>query len=114
LIPEWLRIRRGPQQGLEDAAQWTKCPKCSTMLYRPDLAKNLFVCTTCTYHFRMHAFDRIAMLVDADFVEIGGEIVPGDPLGWTDKTPYPQKLRSSPKASCAASRRSAISRSRWA
>jgi acetyl-CoA carboxylase carboxyl transferase subunit beta len=92
LIPEWLRIRRGPQQALEDAAQWTKCPKCSTMLYRPDLAKNLFVCTTCGHHFRMHAFDRIAMLVDADFVEVGGEIVPGDPLGWTDKTPYPQKL----------------------
>lgn len=92
MIPEWLRIRRGPQQALEDAAQWTKCPKCSTMLYRPDLAKNLFVCTTCKYHFRMHAFDRIAMLVDADFVEIGGEIAPGDPLSWSDKTPYPQKL----------------------
>ena len=62
------------------------------MLYRPDLAKNLFVCTTCKHHFRMHAFDRIAMLVDADFVEIGGDVVPGDPLGWTDKTSYPQKL----------------------
>ncbi len=62
------------------------------MLYRPDLAKNLFVCTTCKHNFRMHAFDRIAMLVDADFVEIGGEIVPGDPLGWSDKVPYPQKL----------------------
>ncbi len=62
------------------------------MLYRPDLAKNLFVCTTCKHHFRMHAFDRIAMLVDSDFVEIGGEIAPGDPLGWTDKVPYPQKL----------------------
>ena len=67
-------------------------PKCSTMLYRPDLAKNLFVCTTCKHHFRMHAFDRIAMLIDDDFTEIGSEIVPGDPLGWTDKTPYPQKL----------------------
>jgi acetyl-CoA carboxylase carboxyl transferase subunit beta len=92
VIPEWLRIRRGPQHALEDAAQWTKCPKCATMLYRPDLAKNLFVCTTCKHHFRMHAFDRIAMLVDADFVEIGADVVPGDPLGWTDKTSYPQKL----------------------
>ena len=92
MIPEWLRIRRGPQHALEDAAQWTKCPKCATMLYRPDLAKNLFVCTTCKHHFRMHAFDRIAMLIDAEFVEIGGDVVPGDPLGWTDKTSYPQKL----------------------
>lgn len=85
-------MRRGPQQALEDAAQWTKCPKCSTMLYRPDLAKNLYVCTACKYHFRMHAFDRIAMLIDADFIEIGADIMPGDPLGWTDKTSYPQKL----------------------
>jgi acetyl-CoA carboxylase carboxyl transferase subunit beta len=92
VIPEWLRIRRGPQQALEEQAQWTKCPKCSTLLYRPDLAKNLFVCSTCRYHFRMHAFDRIAMLIDADFAEIGGDIVPGDPLEWTDKTSYPQKL----------------------
>jgi len=40
----------------------------------------------------MHAFDRIAMLVDANFTGIGDEVVPGDPLGWSDKTSYPQKL----------------------
>jgi acetyl-CoA carboxylase carboxyl transferase subunit beta len=40
----------------------------------------------------MHAFDRVAMLVDGDFTEIGNEVQPGDPLGWTDKVPYPQKL----------------------
>ena len=92
-VPEWLRIRRSPQHAVEDAAQWTKCPKCSTMLYRPDLAKNLYVCNVCQHHFRMHAFDRIAMLIDdGDFTEIGGEVVPGDPLQWADKVPYPQKL----------------------
>jgi acetyl-CoA carboxylase carboxyl transferase subunit beta len=91
-MPEWLRIRRSPQQSAEETAQWVKCPACSTMLYRPDLTKNLFVCSACRYSFRMHAFDRIAMLVDGDFTEIGNEIVPGDPLGWVDKVPYPQKL----------------------
>jgi len=91
-VPEWLRIRRSPQQSAEEAAQWTKCPKCSSMLYRPDLAKNLYVCNVCQHHFRMHAFDRVAMLVDGDFVEIGADVMPGDPLGWTDKVPYPQKL----------------------
>jgi acetyl-CoA carboxylase carboxyl transferase subunit beta len=91
-VPEWLRIRRSPQQSAEEAAQWTKCPKCATMLYRPDLAKNLYVCNVCQHHFRMHAFDRVAMLVDGDFVEIGADVMPGDPLSWTDKVPYPQKL----------------------
>ncbi len=91
-VPEWLRIRRNPQQTSEEAAQWMKCPRCSTMLYRPDLAKNLYVCNVCQHHFRMHAFDRVAMLVDDDFAEIGGDVVPGDPLGWSDKVPYPLKL----------------------
>jgi acetyl-CoA carboxylase carboxyl transferase subunit beta len=40
----------------------------------------------------MHAFDRISMLIDSDFVEIGGDLLPGDPLQWVDKVPYPQKL----------------------
>ena len=91
-MPEWLRMRRSPQAAAADAAQWVKCPACATMLYRPDLAKNLFVCTSCRHHFRMHAFDRIAMLVDGDFVEIGNEVTGGDPLGWVDKIPYGQKL----------------------
>jgi acetyl-CoA carboxylase carboxyl transferase beta subunit len=91
-MPEWLRMRRAQPVPAEDAAQWTKCPKCATMIYRPDLAANAWVCSTCGHHFRMHAFDRISMLVDADFTEIGGEMMPGDPLGWTDKVPYPQKL----------------------
>ena len=92
-MPEWLRMRRAEPATAEQAAQWTKCPKCGSMIYRPDLAVNLWVCPTCGHNFRMHAFDRISMLVDADFTEIGGEIGPGDPLGWTDKVPYPQKLQ---------------------
>jgi len=91
-MPEWLRLRRSTEATVEDAAHWTKCPKCGQMLYRPDLARNLFVCTNCGHHFRMHAFDRISSLVDGDFTEIGAEILPGDPLGWTDKVPYAQKL----------------------
>jgi len=90
--PEWLRLRRAQAVPPEDAAHWTKCPKCSTMIYRPDLAKNLWVCPTCGHHFRMGAFDRISTLIDADFNEIGGDLTPGDPLQWTDKTPYPEKL----------------------
>ena len=92
-MPEWLRIRRGDEQSGEDAAQWTKCPKCGEMLYRPELAASLYVCKNCGQHFRMHAFDRISMLIDSDFVEIGGELMPGDPLAWVDKVPYPQKLQ---------------------
>ena len=99
-IPEWLRRLREPGVDAEkDATLWAKCPSCGEMLYRKDLEANLSVCTKCTYHFRMHAYDRINMLVDGDFVEIGTEMLPGDPLGWVDKRPYPAKLEADRKKS---------------
>ncbi len=91
-MPEWLRSRRSKNAESRDAALWSKCTSCGEVLYRPDLAANLYVCTKCGYHFRMGAYDRISMLIDGDFAEIGAEILPGDPLGWVDKKTYPVKL----------------------
>ncbi len=91
-MPDWLRIRREPPATAQDVTLWVKCPSCGEMLYRKDLASNAGVCPRCQYHFRMHAHDRISLLIDHDFVEVGGNLVPGDPLGWVDKRPYPQKL----------------------
>lgn len=91
-MPEWLRRRRSKAESAEDAALWTKCAKCGEVLYRRDLAANLWVCPKCANHFRMSAFDRISTLVDSDFVEIGNEVQPGDPLEWTDRKSYPAKL----------------------
>jgi len=98
-MPDWHAIkntdgRRGKETEGADAAMWSKCPKCAEVLYRRDLAANLYVCTRCGYHFRMHAYDRIAAIVDGEFVEIGRDVVPSDPLGWTDKKTYPAKLGS--------------------
>ena len=50
---------------------------CGEVLYRRDLAQNYDVCTKCSHHFRMNAYDRISTLIDGDFTEIGSEIVPG-------------------------------------
>ncbi len=91
-MPEWLRRRRNKNETTEDTGQWTKCPKCGEVLYRKDLGANLSVCPRCHYHFRMHAFDRVSLIVDSDFLELGNEVQPGDPLGWVDKKTYPEKL----------------------
>lgn len=92
MIPEWLRSRRSKNADSRDAALWSKCPSCGEVLYRRDLAANLFVCTKCHHHFRMSAHDRISTLIDGDFTEIGAHIKPGDPLGWADKKTYAVKL----------------------
>lgn len=91
-MPDWLPRRRAKEEPSEDAATWSKCPKCSEVLYRRDLAANLWVCPRCGHHFRMSAADRISITVDGDFKEIGGEVLPGDPLGWVDKKKYAAKL----------------------
>jgi acetyl-CoA carboxylase carboxyl transferase subunit beta len=93
--PDWRRSRheREPETGTDEAL-WVKCPSCGETLYRKDLENNDSVCMRCNYAFRMHAHDRIGMLIDRDFFEIGTEILPGDPLGWADRRPYPAKLAS--------------------
>jgi acetyl-CoA carboxylase carboxyl transferase subunit beta len=93
-MPDWLPRRRAKEEPSEDAATWSKCPKCSEVLYRRDLAANLWVCPRCGHHFRMSAADRINITVDGDFKEIGGDVLPGDPLGWVDKRKYGAKLAS--------------------
>jgi acetyl-CoA carboxylase carboxyl transferase subunit beta len=93
-MPDWLRHRRSKPEESAEAALWTKCPKCSEVLYRRDLAANLWVCPRCNHHFRMSAYDRISTLVDSDFTEIGTHVLPGDPLNWSDKKSYPSKLEA--------------------
>ncbi|MGC2407944.1 MAG: acetyl-CoA carboxylase, carboxyltransferase subunit beta [Candidatus Cybelea sp.] len=92
--PEWLASRRAKMAEGNDAALWSKCPKCGEVLYSRDLAANLYVCTRCAYHFRMNAYDRIESIVDGEFTEIGGDVVSSNPLGWSDKKPYDAKLKS--------------------
>ena len=91
-MPDWLPRRRAKNEPAEDAATWSKCPKCSEVLYRRDLAANLWVCPRCGHHFRMSAVDRINITVDGDFKEIGADVLPGDPLEWVDKKKYAAKL----------------------
>ncbi|MGA9945318.1 MAG: acetyl-CoA carboxylase, carboxyltransferase subunit beta [Candidatus Cybelea sp.] len=93
-MPEWLPTRRAKEPQGSDAALWSKCPKCGEVLYRRDLAANLYVCTRCQHHFRMSAYDRIASIADGDFNEIGDEVAGDDPLSWSDKKSYRAKLKT--------------------
>src|SRR5256885_9558683 len=72
---------------------WTKCPTCGEMLFNKQLVRNLNVCTKCEHHFRMGSRARIELLVDkGSFVEMDAELVSGDPLGFVDTKPYPERI----------------------
>jgi acetyl-CoA carboxylase carboxyl transferase subunit beta len=66
-----------------------KCSKCGTIQFSKELEKNLKVCASCGHHFRLNAWERIALTIDeGTFVEMDGEMISEDPLqfaGYTDK-----------------------------
>ncbi|WP_432495008.1 acetyl-CoA carboxylase carboxyltransferase subunit alpha [Kineococcus gypseus] len=74
-------------------AEWVKCSGCARPLYSRRLARDLHVCHECGHHQRLTARARIAQLVDeGSFEEFAPVDVPHDPLGFTDTTPYPDRL----------------------
>jgi acetyl-CoA carboxylase carboxyl transferase subunit beta len=74
---------------------WTKCPKCSTMLYDKELDENLKVCMKCSHHFPISARERINSLVETcSFEEMDAEMESVDVLAFTGVASYKDKLES--------------------
>jgi len=74
---------------------WTKCPKCSTMLYDKELDENLKVCMKCGHHFPIGARERIHSLVETcSFEEMDAEMESVDVLQFTGVASYKDKLES--------------------
>ena len=71
-----------------------KCPQCKEILYEPDCRRNLKVCPRCNYHFKLTAYERIDMLVDAgSFVEVDADLISTDPLHFVSEDQvYAEKL----------------------
>ncbi|WP_461829698.1 acetyl-CoA carboxylase, carboxyltransferase subunit beta [Aquifex sp.] len=73
---------------------WTKCPNCKSLLYVPDLEKNMKVCPNCDYHFTLTAKERIAYTLDEEKAEfLFEEILPADPLGFKDTKSYKDRIK---------------------
>ena len=72
---------------------WTKCPKCSTMVFDKELDENLKVCTKCNHHFPIGARERIHSLVETcTFEEMNADITSVDILKFTGVASYTNKL----------------------
>jgi acetyl-CoA carboxylase carboxyl transferase subunit beta len=72
---------------------WTKCPKCSTMIFDKELDENLKVCPKCSHHFPIGARERIHSLVETcTFEEMNADITSIDILKFTGVASYANKL----------------------
>jgi acetyl-CoA carboxylase carboxyl transferase subunit beta len=82
------RRKRGVPEGL-----WIRCNGCQATVFRNQVEKALGVCPECGYHFYVSAATRIAQLLDADsFEEWFANLSPCDPLEFSDKKPYRERL----------------------
>lgn len=78
---------------------WTKCPKCTTMVFDKELDENLKVCTHCQHHFRIGSRERIHSLVETcTFEEMDAEMASVDVLQFTGVASYSSKLEEYQKS----------------
>jgi acetyl-CoA carboxylase carboxyl transferase subunit beta len=77
----------------EQTNQWIKCPKCTSLMYYKEVEAIQNVCPKCNHHFRINAEKRISFIADeGTFVEHDENLVPVDPLKFTDKKSYKKRL----------------------
>ena len=73
---------------------WNNCVSCGNMIHHKDLKENLLVCINCNYHFRMSAEDRIKLFFEKEnYTEINPDNISDDPLKFTDKKKYKDRLK---------------------
>ncbi len=87
------RPKRGVPEGL-----WQQCPGCQATIFRKTAEQRLNTCPECDYHWYVSARDRIAQVLDdGTFDEWDGELLPTDPLGFSDKKAYSERLAAEQK-----------------
>jgi acetyl-CoA carboxylase carboxyl transferase subunit beta len=93
-VPSTAQASPLPRSASQPENLALKCPKCKEMLLGRDWEKNLKVCSRCSYHFKLSAYERIDFLVDADsFVETDRDIISVDPLKFVSRSQtYATKL----------------------
>lgn len=93
----WFKKPKTPLQATDrrelPGDVWEKCPSCGEIVYREKLKENWQVCPNCGYHMRLPAQDYVNLLLDEGTVaEHDADLRSGDPLGFVDLKPYPDRL----------------------
>lgn len=77
---------------------WDRCTSCGHMLFSKEYEENLFVCPKCDHHRRIDARTRIGQLCDpGSFEEFLEDLVSTDPLRFTDRLPYRERIKAQRK-----------------
>jgi len=96
IIPSRIKTERRTRSVPEGL--WMKCPACDSVLYRPEVDRNLQVCPKCSNHMRIGARDRLLRFLDEGSAsELADAVVPQDPLKFRDTKRYRDRLAAAQK-----------------
>ena len=83
------RVKRGVPEGL-----WQRCPGCQAAIFRKEAERRHNVCPECEFHWYVSARDRIAQVLDdGTFEPWDDSLRPTDPLDFSDKKAYRDRLQ---------------------
>lgn len=78
---------------------WEKCGGCGTVLYRPELERNLMVCPKCGHHHTIEARARLDAFLDpGSMQEHWASMEPSDPLKFRDSKKYRDRIIAAQKS----------------
>ncbi len=98
LIPSLSRSSSTQKSSSVPEGLWHKCVKCDSVLYRPELDRNLGVCPKCQHHMRISARTRLDYFLDKDGrEELFAELEPEDRLKFRDTKKYRDRLLAAQK-----------------
>lgn len=99
ILPAGINRTDGDRRTSVPEGVWTKCIKCESVLYRPDLERNANVCPKCDHHMRLGARARLDLFLDKDGrEEVFADIEPVDRLRFRDKKKYTARLAAAQKS----------------
>ena len=76
---------------------WTTC-ECKNLIYKEDLQKNLNCCPKCGAHHKLTCVERFEIFFDnKEFSLIPTPLPKDDPINFTDKKKYTDRLKSARK-----------------
>lgn len=79
---------------------WIKCDGCGEIIYKPEIDRNMGVCTKCQFHFKVTSNDYINYILDEEsFQETDEDIMTADPLKFKDLKKYTDRIKDATKKS---------------
>lgn len=98
IMPSRIRTEGGAHKKVPEGL-WSKCGRCDSVLYRPELERTLEVCPKCDFHMPIRARARLEGLFDdGQYEEFAANLEPIDTLKFKDSKTYKSRISAAQKS----------------